>query len=1005
MSQTVVFSQGMLEALAVMRSDDAWEAIEAAAPQPRLKVEGEAAMAAARQKLIGELDALPRDSLAHVFAGFLRTVDGFAAFAAQSELACAELDLVRGHDYLKNDLFLAVVRAVQQGRVVGILFGTPCSSFSEARHNKSDDPRYACCKPLRLNRANLVDRSGLSPKERAEAGICRPSVCAALEHSRNLLGTFPQVAMHDELRYYCGPDRVALNLHPEVVALIAATGAKILHVAQCRFGGKFQKVTMLIVSPRVYEALKSKGITQENQLYQCWWQPDKGCHLRASLGRPAGAISRRRRRLPAAAVATAAAASAASARFCAGKTKTMVARAEHLCSAGTSCMLLVFARKAAEELRRRLCARRLSGVEVLTLHKWALSLLRRRMPLRVLPEAEAKALTVVAASKVAPRPPQVKDGDILALLQRAERRPATIPPDDWLLRVREMFDRLCTSAGAVLLGAVFRLAAELLQRDGRLLAEVQSEVRHVLVDEAQDLDAAQLALLELLRAGSSPVGITAVGDPRQAIFGWRGAAPGTIVAFADAVLGSTQESAVKAHRDGGEAVELHAAKTPDAEMALIAKLVQSLHTDGAPFDHIAILFRTNAPARSLEEYLQKESIPVSRLTAPEASARTCCAALLSLLRLVSDENDNAAFLAVLCAAPDRSRPRADDLSALEKEASSRSISFWDAVGDGGLALEISTARLLVNKLQTALQTQRPSELLHNAVYQAQQRKPIVDNQGRYELRQHEGEAEGDVPPKELLATFLEKVAEEEERRGAGGGVEVTTMHAAKGREWRCVIVANLTEGQMPLAEADEEEERRLLYVACTRAKDRLVLTHPRSEQLSRFLSADREGNDILLCDWRGCKAGWHMQCLSPPLREVPEGQWLCPAHDPRRASSLPARPAKRPRLATGAGSSSGAGSSAGAVASAANSATSQSSDGPCASVPSPPQSLLHQRVRVWWSEERKWFSGKVVNYRAVLERRTRRARHRYSVKYDDGDSREHFLGNDEPEFESWQILP
>jgi len=306
------------------------------------------------------------------------------------------------------------------------------------------------------------------------------------------------------------------------------------------------------------------------------------------------------------------------------------------------------------------------------------------------------------------------------------------------------------------------------------------------------------------------------------------------------------------------------------------------------------------------------------------------------------------------------------------------------------------------------------------------------------------------------------VAEEEERRGAGGGVEVTTMHAAKGREWRCVIVANLTEGQMPLAEADEEEERRLLYVACTRAKDRLVLTHPRSEQLSRFLRTDRvtellqrhdpsppsatvtaaaatsgsagaaaiygtappvaeaapavfcprcgdgddqEGNDILLCDWRGCKAGWHMQCLSPPLREVPEGQWLCPAHDPRRASSLPARPAKRPRLATGAGSSSGAGSSAGVVASAANSATSQSSDGPCASVPSPPQSLVQQRVRVWWSEERKWFSGKVVNYRAVLERRTRRARHRYWVKYDDGDSREHFLGNDEPEFEFWQILP
>ena len=71
---------------------------------------------------------------------------------------------------------------------------------------------------------------------------------------------------------------------------------------------------------------------------------------------------------------------------------------------------------------------------------------------------------------------------------------------------------------------------------------------------------------------------------------------------------------------------------------------------------------------------------------------------------------------------------------------------------------------------------------------------------------------------------------------------MTTMHAAKGREWRCVIVANLTEGQMPLAEADEEEERRLLYVACTRAKDRLVLTHPRSEQLSRKLpGASQQG--------------------------------------------------------------------------------------------------------------------------------------------------------------------
>ena len=279
----------------------------------------------------------------------------------------------------------------------------------------------------------------------------------------------------------------------------------------------------------------------------------------------------------------------------AGKTKTMVARAEHLCSAGTSCMLLVFARKAAEELRRRLRARwlrpcrgpqhlgrrdtrggwwrasrRLSGVEVLTLHKWALSLLRRRMTLlRVLPEAEAKALTVVAASKVAPRPPQVKDGDILALLQRAERRPATIPPDDWLLRVREVFDRLCTSAGAVLLGAVFRLAAELLQRDGRLLAEVQSEVRHVLVDEAQDLDAAQLALLERLRAGSSPVGITAVGDPRQAIFGWRGAAPGTVQALEERAQ-STQRLGASPERG----------RSPRAHSALLSSRLR-LHAQGS----------------------------------------------------------------------------------------------------------------------------------------------------------------------------------------------------------------------------------------------------------------------------------------------------------------------------------------------------------------------------------------------------------------------------------------
>lgn len=433
------------------------------------------------------------------------------------------------------------------------------------------------------------------------------------------------------------------------------------------------------------------------------------------------------------------------------------------------------------------------------------------------------------------------------------------------------------------------LAVKLVEEDDDLRERVRRRTRHLLVDEFQDTNHAQLRLVSAL-AGENG-NLTAVGDEDQGIYRWRGADLDNILDFERAFPGATirkleqnyrstqnildASGALVSHNrrrrgkrlwtESGSGQEIHLYKAADEieEARWIVNTLQEMRGD-LTLREMAILVRTNAQTRSIEEELLRQEVPYVLVGGTRFYERAEIKDVVAYLRFLRNTRDTFSLLRII-----NQPPRGigkSTLEMLQDEASKRGQLPWDIIYLDELgnfptrsSNALRTFRDLIVDLREAAEELPLAEflekLLHDTGYVDLYDREDPDGLARLEnleelLSAAQEFAEGltgvDRQETDELTAFLDHVSlvSDLDSWQAESGVSVMTLHSAKGLEFRAVFVAGLEDGLLPHfnaqgTEEDIEEERRLLYVGMTRARERLFLSCCRRRRIAgRFQDQD-----------------------------------------------------------------------------------------------------------------------------------------------------------------------
>ena len=571
-----------------------------------------------------------------------------------------------------------------------------------------------------------------------------------------------------------------------------------------------------------------------------------------------------------------------------GKTRVITHRLAHLIGTGVdprAIAAVTFTNKAAAEMRER--AQRILGVAALssfvgTFHAWCLRLLRRRAREANLPprfsiadSADQLALIKEAMAELSISdqvlPPNAVRGRIsqaknaLVTAQRFQETQTDFAGER-IAQVYVLYEKKLAATGAVDFDDLIARSVRLLAGAPAVLEGERRRVRHLLIDEYQDTNSSQDALVKLLGAGADS--LCAVGDEDQAIYRWRGAEVEHILRFdidfpgariiplernyrstAKILAGAAglvshnrrrREKRLLADRGEGAAVRLWRFDEDRAEVEAVTREIAS---SGLAPGETAILYRTNAQSRPFEEELVRRRIPYVVVGGMKFYERAEVKDVLAYLRLAARPEDDLAFRRVVNV-PARGIGAAT-LDRLAQMARDAGKSWWEVSADPTGVTErartsLARFRSVVEDLSEKSATWTPSALLehllsvtgYGALYEgSEDREDVARRENIQELLSSAREFERRNAEGATIAEYLDTVALATDADAAqtGGAVTLSTLHAAKGLEFSQVFLVGLEEGYLPHGQSSEdedelEEERRLLYVGMTRAKDALALT-------------------------------------------------------------------------------------------------------------------------------------------------------------------------------------
>ena len=455
---------------------------------------------------------------------------------------------------------------------------------------------------------------------------------------------------------------------------------------------------------------------------------------------------------------------------------------------------------------------------------------------------------------------------------RAEQLSGMTPFDRQMIAVFQEYDAQCRREGVVDFAELLLRSVELLSANAALREHYQNRFQHLLVDEFQDTNRLQYQWLALLCGPHSA--LFAVGDDDQSIYAFRGAevgnmrrllqdygveAPirlernyrssGTILDAANALIAHNQDRLGKnLWTDSGQGtpIQVYNALTDHAEAAFMVDEIRALVREGQSLSDCAILYRSNAQSRLIEHALFQAGIPYRVWGGLRFFERQEIKHALAYLRLVANPDDDNAFLRVVNV-PARGIG-ARTIDTLSEKARHSGCSLWQAActgGSGRSAASVGRFVLLIEALRAQAHQLPFVELISH----------VLDASGlraMYEAEKEGGERLENLDelinaavgfevemPDQPLEAFLAHAALEAGDHQANAGdnaLQMMTIHAAKGLEFHNVFIGGLEEGLCPHENALNEkngieEERRLMYVAMTRARQRLYLSHAQSRLL------------------------------------------------------------------------------------------------------------------------------------------------------------------------------
>ncbi|MEM7787489.1 MAG: UvrD-helicase domain-containing protein [Bacteroidota bacterium] len=610
-----------------------------------------------------------------------------------------------------------------------------------------------------------------------------------------------------------------------------------------------------------------------------------------------------------------------------GKTRTLTHRIAYLLASKkawpSQILALTFTNKAAREMRSRvvdLVGDEAKGMWIGTFHSIFARVLRREADrigfsrdFTIYDSDDTERLIKEMMTRMGTDPKKYTPRSVRSAISGAKN--AMVGPDEYArlagdpytevaARIYPHYNAALRKANAMDFDDLLAWPIRLFEQHPETLKDYQRRWRYLHIDEYQDTNRTQYVLAKLLAADHH--NLCVVGDDAQSIYAFRGADiqnilsfqkdyPGAktvrleqnyrstqrIVRLADAVIkGNTKQLDKTLWTDNaeGDPPVLMESLSERDEAQKVERTIRDIRSRvGLSWSDVAVLYRTNAQSRSIEEALRRGGIPYRMVGGTSFYQRKEIKDALAYLRLAVNPTDSASLLRVINT-PTRGIG-AKTIDTLRQYATAEGVTLWQAVQDpeaaglsGRAAKAVEAFGFLISRFASKAATAPADELAREFVQETKLLQTLRDQntpealarlENVHELLNAVAEFAGGAPDGEprTLSEFLQEVSlvADVDRLGDDENrVTLMTLHASKGLEFKVVFVTGLEEGLFPLAKAAQdaqelEEERRLLYVGVTRAEEALFLSYARSRYRygdqqqsvrSRFLD-ELDGDDLL----------------------------------------------------------------------------------------------------------------------------------------------------------------
>ncbi len=574
----------------------------------------------------------------------------------------------------------------------------------------------------------------------------------------------------------------------------------------------------------------------------------------------------------------------------AGKTKTLTTKIAYLIEkenvAPENILAITFTNKAAKEMKDRLfktIGQTAKYLQVSTFHSFGLKLLRENYDALgydknfVIMDSDDSLTVVKKIIKDMGYDPKIYNPRAIRNKISSCKNEMTSPEayeryaaSDFEKVVQEVYakyEKKLQRNNSVDFDDLLLLPIELFKKNPDILNKYQDLYQYILIDEYQDTNEAQYILTKMLSAKNRK--ITCVGDDSQSIYSFRGANYKNILNFekdykdaktilleqnyrstsnildaANQVIKNNKMRKDKnlwTSRGVGEKIKYYRAYNERDEAQYVIRKIKELTNRNVDYKDIAVLYRTNAQSRVLEEEMLKENLPYRVIGSFYFYSRKEIKDLIAYLRLIHNSKDNVSLLRVI-----NTPKRGIGLKTIENltiQADAMGVSIYEAISSGK-ELEFKN---IIEKLKEMSKDLTLTELIDKVLDASGMKKELEDEK----TLEAEVRLENLEEFKSITKTFEEReglisledflleislISDVEEYKDDPNRISLMTVHSVKGLEFDHVFVVGMEEGIFPhinslMDNSELEEERRLCYVAITRAKDDLHLVNARRRTL------------------------------------------------------------------------------------------------------------------------------------------------------------------------------